>query len=280
MIKYGPQNSPDGLDNVASAYQLPAKLNTLKDKVRCTYALYGRTGFNYTGGRTCVPSTDGSPYPNCTEAAPFDAPSIQWHFDKDNTPAASSFTAASVSITCKVNNALLNNKDTALMAPFPNDGACFPASARIITPAGPKPIAQLAVGDKVLAVDAATGKAVFDVVYLMPHRDTESAATYLNIRATPVAAEGDSKVLTLSPLHYMPTVCGAAQQQQCLKHAREVAVGDLVWLLQGQHAELARVDEVSCTHQHNSNVKAVQAACSCSLFLQLILTVELPVVEC
>jgi hypothetical protein len=244
LIKYSPLTARGVVDDPAAVFRLPAQLSDLKDKVRCTYVLYGKTGFNYTDGRTCVPTGDPFNPENCTYAKPFDAPSIQWHFDKDNKPAASNFTGNLISITCKVDRTLLNRKDTEL-ASGPNDGSCFPASARVITPAGAKPIAQLVVGDKVLAVDAATGKAVFDYVYLTPHRDAAAAATYLNIHATPVGGQGSSKVLTLSPLHYMPTACGAAQQQQCLKHAREVAVGDLVWLLQGQQAQLARVDEVS-----------------------------------
>ncbi|WIA08328.1 hypothetical protein OEZ85_007770 [Tetradesmus obliquus] len=234
------------LNNTNAVFQLPAKLTGLKDKLRCTYVLYDRTGYNYTRGQSCVPTSDPAMPLNCTEAPVFDAPSIQWHFDKDNKPALTSAAAGALSVTCKVNNALLGREDTALFA-GPNDGACFPAAARLITPAGPKPIAQLVVGDKVLAVDASTGTAVFDDVYLMPHRDAGTAAAYLNIRATPVRAAGSSKVLTLSPMHHVPTACGATRQQQCLKHTREVAVGDLVWLLQGQQAVLARVDEVTAS---------------------------------
>jgi hypothetical protein len=233
------------LNDTTAVYRLPTNLTSLSGKVRCTYVLYGKTGYNYTDGRTCV-ATGNPDFPeNCTQAAPFYTPSIQWHFDKDNKPAASNFTGTPISITCKVNNSLLNNQETVL-AIGANDGACFPSWAHVMTPEGPKPIAQLAVGDKVLAVDAATGKAAYDDVYLMPHRDADAAATYLNIRATPVEAspQASSKVLTLSPTHYVPTACGAARQQQCLKHAREVTPGDLVWLLQGQQAVLARVDEV------------------------------------
>lgn len=245
LLKYAYSPSKT-LDDVGAVYRLPANLTSIKDKVRCTYMLYGKTGFNYTYGQTCVPTGDPTSPQNCTDAPPFDVPSIQWQFDRDNKPAASNYSGTPVTITCAVNKALLNRKDTAFQI-LPNDGTCFPAVARVITPAGPKPVAQLAVGDKVLAVDVSTGKAVFDSVYLTPHRDAGAAATYLNIRASPVGAAGSSKVLTLSPMHYVPTACGVGQQQQCLKHAREVAAGDLVWLLQGQQAVLARVDEVTAS---------------------------------
>ncbi|WIA28437.1 hypothetical protein OEZ86_010981 [Tetradesmus obliquus] len=245
LLKYAYSPSKT-LDDVGAVYRLPANLTSIKDKVRCTYMLYGKTGFNYTYGQTCVPTGDPKSPQNCTDAPPFDVPSIQWQFDRDNKPAASNYSGTPVTITCAVNKALLNRKDTAFQI-LPNDGTCFPAVARVITPAGPKPVAQLAVGDKVLAVDVSTGKAVFDSVYLTPHRDAGAAATYLNIRASPVGAAGSSKALTLSPMHYVPTACGVGQQQQCLKHAREVAAGDLVWLLQGQQAVLARVDEVTAS---------------------------------
>jgi hypothetical protein len=243
MVKFS--GLADRMNDTGAAYKLPARLTALKDKVRCSYVLYAKTGYNYTAGTSCVPTGNADNPKNCTQAAPFDAPSIQWQFDKDNKPAVSAFTASSISVTCKVNNSLLDRQETSLFA-GPNDGTCFPARARVMTPEGSKPIAQVAVSDKVLAVDAAAGKAVYDDVYLMPHRDADAAATYLNIRATPVEAspQASSKVLTLSPMHYVPTACGAGQQQQCLKHAREVAAGDLVWLMQGQQAVLARVDEV------------------------------------
>jgi hypothetical protein len=51
-------------------------------------------------------------------------------------------------------------------------------------------------------------------------------------------------VLTLSPRHYVPTACGAEQQRVCLKHAVEVAAGDLLWLVEGGEALLARIDQV------------------------------------
>lgn len=246
LARFSPLIADNNLDaaDATAAFQLPQQLSSLKDKLRCSYVLYSKTGYNYFDGKTC--STKGDP-DSCKPAAPFDVPNIQWHFDKDNAPKINNATSDAISVTCTVNKALLNNDDT-MLAQRPNDGSCFPASARVITPEGPKRIAQLAVGDKVLAVDASTGQAVFDDVYLMPHRDASAAAAYLNIRATPVAAEGSSNVLTLSPMHYIPIACGGAgQQQQCLKHAREVAAGDLVWLLQGQAAELARVDEVTAS---------------------------------
>jgi hypothetical protein len=241
LAQFGPLSR--SLNNSAVAYQLPAKLSSLKDKVRCTYVLYGRTGANVTDSQSCSPrKSPDVPY-NCTEAAPFDAPRIQWHFDKDNKPAAGIFTDAAITITCKVNSTLLVRMDTVLVA-GPNDGKCFPSWARVITPAGPKLMAQLAVGEKVLAVDAVTGKAVFHDVYLVPHRDADATTTYLNIQASPVGARGSSKVLTLSPRHYVPTACGAEQQRVCLKHAVEVAAGDLLWLVEGGEALLARIDQV------------------------------------
>jgi hypothetical protein len=231
-----------GVSDPAALLRLPADLNSLKGKVRCSYMLYGKIGFNYTNGQVCTPPSGPDGFPNCSTAAPYDAPFVAWQFDKDNSPADSSFATASLNVTCKVNTALLARKDTELYS-GPNEG-CFPSWARVMTPAGPKPMAQLAVGDKVLAVDAATGKAVFDDVYLVPHRDADAKATYLNIHASPVGGQGSSGVLTLSPRHYVPTACGAGQQQVCLKHAAEVAAGDLLWLVEAQQVLLARVEQV------------------------------------
>lgn len=128
LLKYAYSPSKT-LDDVGAVYRLPANLASIKDKVRCTYMLYGKTGFNYTYGQTCVPTGDPSSPQNCTAAPPFDVPSIQWQFDRDNKPAASNYSGTPVTITCAVNKALLNRKDTAFQI-LPNDGTCFPAVAR------------------------------------------------------------------------------------------------------------------------------------------------------
>eukprot|EP00775_Hariotina_reticulata_P009577 gene9577-9739_t len=109
--------------------------------------------------------------------------------------------------------------------------SCFPARATVRTPAGPKSIAELKVGDRVLAVrDPATGATTYDEVFLTPHRDSSSFATYLNLHIVAQDKQVAPRTLTLSPRHYVPTACQPNSRRQCLKHAGDVAVGDQVWL--------------------------------------------------
>lgn len=251
-VSYMSKNAQDPTayqnNNTVPLYSLPNTLSSLAGKVRCSYMLFRKTGYSYTAIPRCDPSVD-----NCTIPGSIDIGSMQWQFDKDHKPKQSVVVGGTLVVTCGVNKALWNNNETILLA-APNGGACFPSWARVETPRGPKSMADLAVGEKVLAVNPTTGKAVYDDVYLVPHRDAEASTMFLNIHVAPVGADGSSpagsaaRVLTLSPLHYVPAACGAERQQQCLKHARDVATGDFVWLVEGQQAVLAQVKQVSCSN--------------------------------
>eukprot|EP00775_Hariotina_reticulata_P000741 gene741-1044_t len=100
------------------------------------------------------------------------------------TPPTKAFVSKkALNVECNVNFRLVQNenllKQSLIIATtFDN---CFPGRAAVQTPAGPKSIAELKVGDRVLAVDPATGATTYDEVFLTPHRDSSSFATYLNL---------------------------------------------------------------------------------------------------
>ena len=52
---------------------------------------------------------------------------------------------------------------------------CFPADAKVLTPEGHKAMADLQVGDAVLAIDA-SGETLFDQVYFSGHADAHARA--------------------------------------------------------------------------------------------------------
>jgi hypothetical protein len=99
------------------------------------------------------------------------------------------------------------------------------------TPQGPKPIAEVQVGDQVLALDAA-GKPFYDSVHLLAHNDAVATEKYLTLHAEAVDGSQSGRV-TLSPRHYMIVACGGHSSSKCATEAREVVVGDLVWLVEG-----------------------------------------------
>jgi hypothetical protein len=111
------------------------------------------------------------------------------------------------------------------------------------TPQGPKPIAEVQVGDQVLALDAA-GKPFYDTVYLLPHNDAGVNGDYLTLHAEAVEGQRSAQV-KLSPTHYMIVACGDNKSSRCHREAREVVVGDLVWLVEAGKTDLAVVKKVS-----------------------------------
>jgi hypothetical protein len=143
---------------------------------------------------------------------------------------------------------------------------------------GPKLISQLKIGDQVLAVDKATGAAVYDTVYLTPHRDGSSFTSYVNLHISRADSQV-KEILKLSAWHYIPTACGKESGSQCLKHAGDVQIGDKVWLVPaaGDHKSshiidstamtvvLGTVDKVSLLFMHSDYIcswhTAVQLEC-------------------
>lgn len=86
--------------------------------------------------------------------------------------------------------------------PKPCSGGCFPASAIVTVDDGSESgkktqVIDLKIGDKVLAVEATTGKVSYSDVYLFGHRDSETVTNYYTV----TTASGSS--LQLSPEHYM-----------------------------------------------------------------------------
>ena len=69
-------------------------------------------------------------------------------------------------------------------------GGCFPAAATAnVRGRGAVPMAQLAVGDEVLAMDGKTGSLAYKPVYLFGHQDSTTAALFVNIEAAPLGAD-------------------------------------------------------------------------------------------
>jgi len=142
-------------------------------------------------------------------------------------------------VGCKATASYANN----LILSVTNDGTCFPRWATVQTPSGPKQMAEVQVGDKVLAMGA-NGKPFFDDVYLTPHKDSVAVAEYLTLTtADAVAPRHQSKAaaLTLSAQHYLEVLCGAAGEKgagsaasatgtRCYRQAQHVVPRDKVWL--------------------------------------------------
>jgi hypothetical protein len=108
---------------------------------------------------------------------------------------------------------------------------CFPADAAVeVRGRGTVRMADLAYGDKVLAVDLATGRRVFREVYLFGHRDQDAIATYVAIQTQ------SGRTLRLTPQHYIPvcvsgcTLSALASGQLVTeaRYASQVKAGDVV----------------------------------------------------
>ncbi|KAL4429043.1 hypothetical protein ABPG77_006082 [Micractinium sp. CCAP 211/92] len=68
--------------------------------------------------------------------------------------------------------------------------SCFPAAAVAnVRGRGAVPMAQLAVGDEVLAMDSATGSLAYKPVYLFGHQDSSAEGLFVNIEAAPWGAD-------------------------------------------------------------------------------------------
>ncbi|KAI7845937.1 hypothetical protein COHA_000483 [Chlorella ohadii] len=75
--------------------------------------------------------------------------------------------------------------------------SCFPGSATVATPGGPKRLSQLSLGEQVLAVDASTGRLQFSPVYMWSSRRPSQAAQFVTVRT-------DAGLnITITPGHYL-----------------------------------------------------------------------------
>lgn len=125
-----------------------------------------------------------------------------------------------LTVSCKVNPGTDRNLGSAQEF-FNVILGCLAGESIVNTPMGPRQVAELTVGDKVQAVDAATGALVYDDVVFTPHRDAEKFALYQDIRASAPAAE-ESRRLLVTSNHFVPVVQGG---KKVFKLAKDVQVG-------------------------------------------------------
>merc|ERR1712187_198030 len=122
---------------------------------------------------------------------------------------------------------------------------CFPGDAIVETPVGPKLMAELRVGDRVQAADS-SGRTFFDEVYFFGHADEAKSAVYMDLKITRYHSP-----LQLSQGHFLPTcpVHGRAchWKKHIYMYARDVRIGDYVWVSNAGHIELDVVQNVSTT---------------------------------
>jgi hypothetical protein len=97
-----------------------------------------------------------------------------------------------------------------------------PSSPPVLLPSGDRRrMDQLAIGDTVLALDAATGAPSFQEIYFFGHQDATAEAAFLRLHL----AGGAS--LTLTPDHFVPLLKGGAGWRgHVMARAGDVAPGD------------------------------------------------------
>lgn len=128
------------------------------------------------------------------------------------------------------------------------DEPCFPAQATVETEHGLKAMADLKVGEKVLALDDA-GNPFFDDVAFFGHADPEGQMYVQRISVEGVSS-GEQRRLELSLSHFLP-MCPRHGQQCAWSHrkhayARTVKQGDYLWMAgYGQISELVKVSNIS-----------------------------------
>jgi hypothetical protein len=129
---------------------------------------------------------------------------------------------------------------------YTRDLDCFPSDARVaLEGGGAKAMAELAIGDRVLAADAA-GRLFFDDVAFFGHREPAASALFVAVTTESGA------VLRLTPDHFLPVVsdaaCEAAGAGADLHAAREllparaVTTAHRVWVADA--AQALRLEKV------------------------------------
>jgi len=111
---------------------------------------------------------------------------------------------------------------------------CFPARATVETPSGPKTVANLQVGEKVLAVDD-MGNLFFDDVYFFGHADAAAEESFVGILLS-----GKSEEIQLSARHFIQ-ICPRRRpcpwSERVHAYADAVRVGDYAFALPGTGVE-------------------------------------------
>jgi MYXO-CTERM domain-containing protein len=102
---------------------------------------------------------------------------------------------------------------------------CFPATATVrLEDGSQKAMRDVRLGDRIM-VARADGSLGYEEVYLNTHKDSVSAAPYVEL------ALASGRTLTLSPRHFIPVAAGPAPAwaAHVAKGANEIAAGDIVW---------------------------------------------------
>eukprot|EP00747_Dinoflagellata_sp_TGD_P163726 gnl/TRDRNA2_/TRDRNA2_182724_c0_seq1.p1 gnl/TRDRNA2_/TRDRNA2_182724_c0~~gnl/TRDRNA2_/TRDRNA2_182724_c0_seq1.p1 ORF type:complete len:572 (+),score=57.60 gnl/TRDRNA2_/TRDRNA2_182724_c0_seq1:114-1829(+) len=76
-------------------------------------------------------------------------------------------------------------------------GACFPGNAKVISPTGPKELAQVRLGDELLGFNPATGQNEFTTVRAWLHRVTDVEAVFVQLHTK------TGGIVVSSPGHYI-----------------------------------------------------------------------------
>jgi len=116
---------------------------------------------------------------------------------------------------------------------------CFPGAATVETLEGPKTMAELQLGDKVLALSP-DGKPFYDTVYLIPHQEAARSAQYLNLHIELIDGSNRTAKLTLSELHHVLVACHSISSGKCEKYAKDAAIGDVVFVMGNAGEEPSR----------------------------------------
>lgn len=104
---------------------------------------------------------------------------------------------------------------------------CFPASALVrVEGKGSVAMRSLSAGDKVLSIDR-RGNTIYDTVCFFGHHDSNSWGSFCSI-----SIQGNAQLvhqLLLTPTHFLPV--GPALPQLSYKYAKDVSIGDTVWMV-------------------------------------------------
>ncbi|KAL4429187.1 hypothetical protein ABPG77_010166 [Micractinium sp. CCAP 211/92] len=96
------------------------------------------------------------------------------------------------------------------------DEECFPAEATLeVEGRGTMSMEHLRTGDRVLAMDHATGHLAYRPLYIFVHREPQARATFVNVEATTLGTQDSAaRRLQLSRRHFLP-VCASGDAAAC-----------------------------------------------------------------
>ena len=131
------------------------------------------------------------------------------------------------------------SEDTTYFRELKCPSGCFPADAKVMTPAGPKAMHSLRVGDRVLSMDK-HGRTFFDDVYFFGHADPKAFTPMVQLRLR--SSQSDQHLsLQLSPDHFVhacPRKYPCEWSESRLLYAGEVLPGAFLWTAEGWLAQV------------------------------------------